>query len=91
MFDGDGRFLTTMLGEATMSKWGQTKLDANPDMWSERGVAHGLDREKLFWGPIAVEVDDDGQIFVVESSRNRIQVYSKQDPFFLGKYDGGRL
>ena len=91
VFNGDGQFLTTMLGEATMSKWGQTKLDANPDMWNEREVAQGLDREKLFWGPIAVEVDDQGQIFVVESSRNRIQVYNKQDPFFLGKFDGGRL
>ena len=74
-----------------MSKWGQTKLDANPDMWKEREVAQGLDREKLFWGPTGVEVDDQGQIFVVDSSRNRVQVYQKTDPFFLGMYDGARL
>ena len=91
VFDGDGGFITTMVGDSAVSKWGQTKLDANPDMWKEREVAQGMDREKLFWGPIAVEVDKSGSIFVVESARNRIQVYQKQDPFFLGQYDGGRL
>ena len=45
------------------SKWGQEKLNANPDMWKEREVSQGLEREKLCWGPIAVEVDDDGRIF----------------------------
>ena len=91
VFDTDGSFITMMHGEATLSKWANIKLDANPDMWKERAVAQGLDREKPFWGPIAVEVDDEGQIFVADSSRNRVQVYRKHDPFFLGKYDGGRL
>jgi len=31
--------------------------------------------EKLFWGPIAVKVDDQGRLYVVESCRHRIQVY----------------
>jgi sugar lactone lactonase YvrE len=91
VFDAEGRFITKMAGDSTVSKWGKTKLDANPDMWKEREVAQGLDREKLFWGPIAVEVDHQGHIFVVESARNRIQVYRKYDPIFLGLYDGGRL
>ena len=90
-FDPNGGFVATMCGEAAMSQWGKTKLDANPDMWKERDIAQGLDREKLFWGPIAVETDDEGQVFVVESSRNRIQVYRKVDPYFQGLYDGGRL
>ena len=91
VFDADGRFMTKMSGDATVSQWAKTKLDANPDMWKARDVAQGLDREKQFWGPMAVEVDDQGRIFVAETARNRIQVYAKQDPFFLGKYDGGRL
>ena len=33
--------------------------------------------EKLFWGPIAVKVDSQGRLYVVESCRHRIQVYSK--------------
>jgi DNA-binding beta-propeller fold protein YncE len=91
VFDAQGRFITEVTGDSVVSKWGKTKLDANPDMWKEREVAQGLDREKLFWGPIAVEVDDQGQVFVVESARNRVQVYLKRDPLFLGLYDGGRL
>jgi len=91
VFGANGRFITQMAGDAEVSKWGKMKLDANPDMWLARDVAQGLDLEKQFWGPIAVEVDDQGRIYVVESARNRVQVYRKLDPFFVGKYDGGRL
>ena len=91
VFDPDGGFLAGMRGDSEVSQWGKTKLDANPDMWKERQIAQGLDREKLFWGPIGIEVDEAGQVFVVESSRNRIQVYRKVDPYFVGMYDGGRL
>ena len=31
VFDRDGRFISKMAGDATMSKWGKQKLDANPD------------------------------------------------------------
>jgi DNA-binding beta-propeller fold protein YncE len=91
VFDRDGTFIAKMTGDATMSKWGKIKLDANPDMWKEREIAHVLEREKLFWGPVAVEVDDTGWVFVVEHARSRIQVYRKIAPYFLGLYDGGRL
>lgn len=91
VFNREGGFITKLTGEATISKWGKEKLDANPDMWLEREISQGLEREKNFWGPIAVKVDDEDRIFVVESARARIQVYKKIDPFFLGKYDNGRL
>ena len=91
VFERNGRFIATLDGDSTVSKWGQMKLDANPDMWRERDVAQGLEREKRFWGPIAIQVDQSGSIFVVDSARNRIQVYQKLDPFFLGQYDGARL
>ena len=87
VFGADGGFITKMTGDATVSKWAKDKLDANRDMWEERKIAQGLEREKLFWAPVAVEVDDEGRVFVVESSRCRIQVYRKQPPIFLG----GRL
>lgn len=91
VFDAGGRFIAKMTGDATISQWAKQKLDANPDMWKQREVAHLLEREKLFWGPVAVEVDDQGRIFVLEVGRSRIQVYRKIDPIFLGLYDGGRL
>jgi hypothetical protein len=87
IFSADGRFITKLTGDGTISKWGKDKLDANPEMWQERDIAQSLEREKLFWGPVAVEVDDQGRVFVVESARSRIQIYRKQAPAF----QGGRL
>jgi DNA-binding beta-propeller fold protein YncE len=97
VFDPAGNFLTQTTGEATLSKWGTEKIEGgNSEMWEERKIAQGLDREKLFWGPVAVEVDDEGRIFVVESARSRIQVFRKQYPVFFGPGErisggGGRL
>jgi len=97
VFNRDGQYLTQTTGEGTLSKWGTNKLDGgNPEMWEERRIAQGLDREKNFWGPVAVEVDDEGRIFVVESARSRIQIFRKQYPVFYGAGEkvaggGGRL
>ena len=84
VFDPEGQFATLKTGDATVSKWGKDKLDANSEMWGERERAQGLDREKLFWGPTGVAVDNDNRVFVVESARNRVQVYRKQSPIFMG-------
>ena len=78
VFDPDGNFAGLKTGEATISKWGKDKLDANPEMWEERERAPGMEREKDFWAPSGVEVDDSNTVFVCEGPRNRIQVYRKQ-------------
>jgi len=77
MFDSHGNHIYTFLGDATLSKWGVAKLDANNYMWKEREVAWGLEREKFFEHPIAVEVDPQGRILALEPYRTRIQVYTK--------------
>lgn len=84
VFDADGNFVTKLTGEATISKWGKEKLDANAEMWYQRQRAQGLEREKQFWGPSAVAVDDEERLFVAETVRSRVQVYRKQVPFFMG-------
>jgi DNA-binding beta-propeller fold protein YncE len=84
VFDTDGSFITKLTGEATVSRWGQEKLNASPEMWIQRRGAQGLEREKQFWGPMAVEVDDENRVFVAETVRSRVQVYNKQVPFFVG-------
>ena len=84
VFDPDGRFVTLRTGDGVVSKWGIEKLNANAEMWGERSRAQGLDREKNFWGPVGVTVDDENRVFICESARNRIQVYTKQSPFFAG-------
>ena len=84
VFDADGSFVTLRSGEATVSKWGKDKLDANPEMLGERERAEGLDRERLFWAPSGIAVDDQTRVFVCEGHRNRIQVSRKQSPTFAG-------
>ncbi|MCH7844081.1 MAG: NHL repeat-containing protein [Chloroflexi bacterium] len=84
VFDQEGNFVVAKTGDAGISKWGMDKLDANAEMWGERDRAQGLEREKDFWGPTGVTVDDEGNIFVPESARNRIQVYKTQSPTFAG-------
>ena len=84
VFDSDGTFITLRTGDATVSKWGMEKLNANPEMWEERERAQGLEREKDFWGPTGVTVDDENRVFVCESARHRIQIYRKQSPAFAG-------
>ena len=42
------------------------------------------EREGAFQGPIAVEVDDEGGVFVVEAARHRVQVFYKQSTTFSG-------
>ena len=82
VFGPDGNFATMKTGDATISKWGKEKLDANPEMWGEREQALELEREKDFWAPTGVTVDDEFSIFVVDNCRNRIQVYQKQSSTF---------
>ena len=84
VFETDGSFVTLRSGEATVSKWGKDKLDANPEMWGERERAEGLERERLFWAPSGIAVDDQNRVFVCEGPRNRIQVYRKQSTTFAG-------
>ena len=88
VFDADGIFITKLTGEATLSKWGRERVELDPTMLRGREIAQGLEeREKLFQGPIAVEVDDEGRVFVVECSRQRLQVFRKQSAI----YNGGPL
>jgi DNA-binding beta-propeller fold protein YncE len=87
----DGSVVAKLRGESGLSKWGESYFIANQDELEERRKAdlepelhllpsddlreESASIEKLFWGPIAVKVDDQGRLFVVESCRHRIQVY----------------
>ena len=88
IFNPDGSYITQLTGDATLSKWGRERLELDPGMMRGRDRAQGLmEREKLFNGPIAVEVDDEGRVFVVETARQRLQVYRKQ----IANFHGGPL
>ena len=85
VFNADGSFVTKLAGEATLSKWGRERVELDPLASKGREMAQGLEeREKPFQGPIAVEVDDEGRVFVVECARHRVQVFRKQTAIFHG-------
>ena len=85
VFGPDGSFITKLAGEATLSKWGRERVELDPFAVKAREIAQGLhEREGAFQGPIAVEVDDDGRVFVVESTRHRLQVFRKQPAIYQG-------
>ena len=85
VFDADGSFSTKLAGEATLSKWGRERVELDPVMMRGRERAQSLEeREKPFQGPIAVDVDDENRVFVVEVARHRLQVFRKQSAMFYG-------
>jgi DNA-binding beta-propeller fold protein YncE len=76
----EGRFVAALTGDHQLSKWGKEKLLSNPDMIRQRALAVAHDRgsfEKSFSHPCAVRIDDQGRIAVLDSTRGRIQVYTK--------------
>jgi hypothetical protein len=50
---------------------------ANPAMLRWRDNIVDLGREKLFWKPTAVKVDDEFRVHVIDSGRFRMQIYRK--------------
>jgi hypothetical protein len=77
----DGTFITSLVGDAQQpSPWTQTYIDANPDIVKARRRVN-LEPEWRFRRPVAVNVDAQDRIFVLESARHRVQIYSKVREF----------
>jgi len=83
----NGRFIASFTGDHQLSKWGKEKLLSNPDMIRQRALAIAQDKgtfEKSFSHPVAVKVDTQYRIAVLDHTRGRIQVYSKsKDPVLV--------
>ena len=91
ILDAEGNFLQTMRGEATDSKWAHAFLDINREEAAARAKAnlapdidffnddpHEISShiERLFWAPTSVKLDNNGNLYVTESNRHRIQIYA---------------
>ena len=79
----DGRFVTAMHGDHVLSQSGKDKLLSNPDMIRQRALAFANNPgfEQHFTHPSAVKIDRQGRVCVLDSTRGRIQVYTKtKDP-----------
>ena len=77
IYDASGRFITTLVGDAQEpSPWTQTYIDANPEIIKARHRAN-MEPEWRFRRPVAVNVDANFRIIVLESARHRLQIYNK--------------
>ena len=75
----EGRHITTFTGDATMSKWGEQKLEANPELILQYRLLRDLQEWKHFKRPKAVAIDDEGRIIILDSARSRLQIYRKDN------------
>jgi tripartite motif-containing protein 71 len=77
IYDADGHYITALFGDAQQpSVWTQTYIDANPEIIKARRRAD-MEPEWRFRRPVAVNIDADDRIIVLESYRHRLQIYNK--------------
>ena len=77
----DGTFVTAFMGDADkLSPWAQGTVDADPNLTKARQMVD-LTAEMRFKRPVAVNVDEDGRIMVLEPQKARLQVYVKEKSF----------
>jgi DNA-binding beta-propeller fold protein YncE len=76
VFSDLGYPITTIVGDAEMSKWGAEFLSANQDLIAGRKLAD-MTPEKRLHGPTAAEADNQGNLIIVDSCRHRLQVYNR--------------
>ena len=78
IYEPDGKFIAALVGDAeTPSPWVQDYIDANPDVAKARRRTN-MEVEYRFNRPIALRLDADDRLYVAESVRHRIQVYTKE-------------
>ena len=93
VLDPEGGFQLLLKGQATASKWAEDYFSANPEERAERDRSNLMPElpphlntpyhissqtEPYFWGPVAVSLDREGRLYVVETNRHRFQVYQKK-------------
>ena len=87
IYSPDGAFITSFVGDAQrLSPWAQAVVDASPDFAKARKRTD-LTPEWFFERPISVKVDAEGRILVLESTRQRLQVYLKERSFVDAQFN----
>jgi DNA-binding beta-propeller fold protein YncE len=79
VFSADGSPLETLLGEATMTKWAAPYVAADPEMSElrERHAEEVRAQERVFEGPMGIEVDGQDRVLVADCCKHRVQVYTR--------------
>jgi len=92
VFDPDGVFVLKLRGQAALSKWATVFIDSNPDEKRTREASNmypdlpeelsspfhvSSQTEPYFFGITSLLLDANGRLYVVDSRRQRFQVYQK--------------
>ena len=79
VYGPDGAPLQTILGDATMTKWAAPFVEADPEMSAlrEQFAEDVAAQERVFEGPVGVEVDDEDRIIIADCCKHRLQVYRR--------------
>ena len=90
VLDQSGRILETKRGEADLNPWSVEYLSSQDDERkaresyvpvykadSEDPSEVSARMEPYFWDPVAVELDQDGTVYVLETGRHRFQVFER--------------
>ncbi len=87
VFDSEGEYLTAFHGDAEdLSPANLDRVNANPDYVKARKRADRSIEWKL-WMPIAVNVDAEGNIIILENRTGRMQVYIKERDWVDPQYN----
>ena len=68
-----------LTGDATLSQWAQKAISVDEELKALRAI-HGAEveaKEKLFYGPRSVKLDEAGHVIVADSCRHRLQIYQR--------------
>jgi len=87
VFNTESEPLMSLYGDAReLSKSSAIFVNANPDFVKARKRAD-TSKEWSFRRPIAVAVNDDNQVLVIESISGRIQVYQKEEDYIEPQFN----
>ncbi|MDA0769631.1 MAG: NHL repeat-containing protein [Chloroflexi bacterium] len=82
IFEADGTIITQLVGDAVeFSKWAKEVVEANPD--AVKAYRRVKDKTKLglFNRPVGIAIDENDNLIVADSTRGRLQVYSKEKDY----------
>ena len=92
VMDPEGGFVSLLRGQATLSIWARRFIDSNPDEKRTRLASNlypnlqeqfttpfhiSSQTEPYFFGITSLHFDNQNRLYVVESSRQRFQIYQK--------------
>ena len=75
-FSPAGKYFDKFVGDAILSKSGETYVRANPSVLRNREMAN-TEQQKRLRGPASVRFDNDGHMYIPDFGSHRIQVYNK--------------